>query len=462
MLSALQTQLKTQLKTRLWLPLAMSAALLTGCGGSSDDSNDQTTATSSFISMDLPDSLTGGTATANQTLSITSAVTAQAGGDVPCAYIGVEDDDPFRNGYQMTKFMVSAVATWSCIADLLIEVAEAQIVPHDGVIHETDNDTTAVNYDPDDPTHFSITADSDSQTTIRLYYGYDRETPPQLGADPQFYVSWSENTDAEYEGRLIINSSEIDPEGRAADDPTWARMDFHFTATEKVADMFLRFDEGNQWAEGFRIRMTKDLTVTALSQVFTAQGKIDMKGQFIPVDGVDVLPTLDMFTVSDKFGNGGAVADFVDVTLPLQISETSHLGNYLFTKVDKYVFDLDGDPDWINKSFSAATYEGGRTTPATGGTALNPSLDMIAGYLLLDTTYFDNSCNAIETDCVNFLNALFDFDGDNWGQEPNFGTEPENWRSTAIASPDYLNSIYPNGTDWTGAFDFTFTPTLVQ
>lgn len=454
------------IRTHGWAPLAISAALslalLTGCGGTSDDSGQtQTKEPASFINLNLPDSLTGGTAATNTTLSVASAtVSAQSEHDAPCAYIGVDDDDPFRNGYQMTKFMVSAVAAWSCIADVLIEAAEAQIVPHDGVIHETDNDTTAANYDADDPTHFSITDDSDHQTTIRLYYGYDRANPPVMGEDPQFFISWVENANAEYEGRLVI-SSDIDPENRNAGDPIWARMDFHFTSTQKVADMFLRFELGNPSIEGFRIRVTKDLTANAWTKVFTAQGKIELKDQFAPVDGVDVLPTLDMYTIADKLGNGAAVANLVDVTLPLPLSETNHLGNYLFTKEDKYVFDLDGDADWVYKTFPIATYVGGRTTPATGGTATDPSLDMISGYLWPNQpNYFDTNCNDINTDCVDLLNRIFE-DGFA-GQEPNQGSDPMDWRSAGIENPVYLDSVYPNGTDWTGAFDFSFTPTLVQ
>jgi hypothetical protein len=188
---------------------------------------------------------------------------------------------------------------------------------------------------------------------------------------------------------------------------------------------------------------------------------MEMKAQFIPVDGVDVLPTLDMYTVSDKFGNGAAVAEFVDVTLPLELNATNDLGDYLFSKEDKYVFDLDGDPDWIYKVFSAATYEGGRTTPATGGTVTNPSLDMISGYLFPgDSNYFDTSCNDTNPECVDLLNKIFE---DGFAdQEQNQGSDPTDWRSAGIASPDYLDSVYPNGSDWTGAFDFTFTPTLVQ
>ena len=448
----------------LWLPLTLSVTLLAGCGGGSNDSSQQSPQeTSSFISMNLPDSLTGGTAGSNNAIAIASTLSPQSGGDVPCLYVGVDDNDPFRNGYQMTKLMVSAVATWSCIADFLIDLAEAQVVPHDGTIQETDNDTTAVNYKPDDPTHYSITDDSDHQTTVRLYYGYPKEVPPVMGEDPQFFISWVENANSEVEGRMVIDGAGINPQGHKPDDPTWARMDFHFTTAQKVADMFLRFDDGNQWADGFRIRVTKDLTASSLDQVFTAQGKINMKAQFMPVQGVDALPSLEMYTVSDKYGNGAAVANFVDVTLAFPLNDHNHLGNYLFTKQDQYAFQADGDPDWIFKNFTAATYEGGRTTPATGGSATDPSLDMISGYLWPgQSNYFDTSCNDSNTDCVDLLNRIFTFNDQDWGQEPNMGSEPTDWRAAAIATPDYLTSVYPNGMDWSGAFDFSFTPTLVQ
>jgi len=460
MLNTIKRQLR---KTPLWLPLTLSATLLAGCGGDSSDTPQSTQQASSFISMNLPDSLTGGTVASNSTTAVVTAASQQSGGGVPCLYVGVADNDPFRNGYQMTKLMVSAVATWSCIADFLIDLAEAQVVPHDGVIHATNNDTASADYKPDDPTHYSITDDSDHQTTVRLYYGYPKDAPPVMGEDPQFFISWVENASSEVEGRMVINGIGINPQGHKADDPTWARMDFHFTPDQKLADMFLRFDDGNPWADGFRIRVTKDLTAPSLGQVFTAQGKIKMKAQFMPVQGVNALPSLEMYTVSDKYGNGAAVANFVDVTLAFPLNDHNHLGNYLFTKQDNYAFRADGDPEWIYKLFTAATYEGGRTTPATGGTVTDPSLDMISGYLWPgQANYFDTSCNDTNTDCVDLLNAIFTFDGQNWGQEPNMGSQPVDWRAAAMATPDFLQSVYPNGMDWSGAFDFSFTPILVQ
>jgi hypothetical protein len=449
--------------SHIWLPLTFSITLLAGCGGGSGDSPSSSQESSSFISMNIPDSLTGGTASSNKAMVTAAAVTQQSGGDAPCFYVGVDDNDPFRNGYQMTKFMTSAVATWSCIADFLIDLAEAQVVPHDGAIQATDNDTSSASYKPDDPTHYSITDDSDHQTTVRLYYGYPQDAPPEMGEDPQFYISWVENANGEVEGRMVIDGAGINPENHKAEDPTWARMDFHFTAAEKVADMFLQFDTGNAWADGLRIRVTKDLTANSLGHVFTAQGKIKMKAQFLPVDGVDALPSLEMYTVSDKYGNGAAVANFVDVAIAFPLSDSNNLGNYLFSKEDNYAFDLDGDPSWIYKHFTSATYEGGRTTPATGGISTDPSLDMISGYLWPDQpNYFDTTCNDSNTDCVDLLNAIF-ANGQDWGQEANMGAEPTDWRADAMAAPDYLSSVYPDGSsDWSGVFDFTFTPTLVQ
>lgn len=43
-------------------------------------------------------------------------------------------------------------------------------------------------------------------------------------------------------------------------------------------------------------------------------------------------------------------------------------------------------------------------------------------------------------------------------QEPNQGSDPLDWRSMAITSPDYLTTVYPNGVSWDGAFDPSYTP----
>jgi hypothetical protein len=409
------------------------------------------------LDLELPDSITGGLV--SNVTNQESRLVVQAGTGMPCAYMGPEDDDPFRNGYEMTKFMVSAVATWTCLADTLIEVADS--VPHDGLIHPTDNDKSKPDYDSDDPTHYRVDDDSETQTTIRLYYGYDRTTPPTLDDDPQFFLSWNESEAGVVEGRLIIDGETINEENRNPDDPVIMRMDFNFDDTQEIVDMFLRFDENNLWAEGFRIQVTKDLTAGPLEQVFTALGLIQMKAQFIPVNGITEIPAVHMFTVSDAFGNGAALAEFQQLSLPLELNAKlgNHLGNYLFDKDDIYFFEDDMDWNWVAKSITDSSFRGGRTTPATGGSWIpfDPSLDMIITALELDADYFTGSkCAEMDDDCTDLLNAVF-IDGFA-GQEPNQGSDPMDWRSEAIDDPTYIDSVYPNGVDWSGAFDYIYMP----
>ncbi len=300
-------------------PLAIAAlgALLaiTGCSNSSD-----TTVTDSptkLLDLGLPDSLTGGVSTVAVRSNIPRAasISKTTATDEPCFYLGAEDDDVFRNGYRMTQFMVSAVATWTCLTDTIIDLSKS--LPHDGLIQEAENDTNAANYEADEPTHYSVSDDSATQTTVRVYYGYSRDTPPTSGDNPGLFISWDEAANGEITGRLIIDATTIDPANRDPEDPTTMRIDFIDTDTAKVADMFLRFDTGNAWADGLRIEVNKDLTASPLGQVFTARGLMEMKAQFAPVAGITELPQLRMYTVSDRLGEGAAVAEFVDVSLPL-------------------------------------------------------------------------------------------------------------------------------------------------
>jgi hypothetical protein len=409
------------------------------------------------LSMDLPDSVTGGPQTIDN--SQASLRAARSGTGTACAFLGARETDPFRNGYAMTQFLVSAVATWTCFADTLIELADD--VPHDGTIYATDNQVGQPGYDRDDPTHYAVVDDSDTQTTMKFYYGYDGDTPPLAADDPQFYLSWITAADNSLTGRLIIDALGLDPEDRDPEEPIMLRMDFGYDEAVEEIDMFLRFDANNPWAEGFRIQLTKDLTVGPLDQVFTALGLIEMRDQFLPAAGIDEVPEVHIFTVSDSFGNGAALADFRQLSLPLELNADTgnHLGNYLFDKTDRYFFDEDMDWDWIAKSIPAATYRGSRTTPESGGSWIpfDPSLDLITTELELDADYFfGDKCAQVDDDCTALLNAVF---ADGFAdQEPNQGADPEDWRSAAIATPGSLTTIYPNGTDWSGAFDMALTP----
>jgi hypothetical protein len=195
--------------------------------------------------------------------------------------------------------------------------------------------------------------------------------------------------------------------------------------------------------------------------VYTARGLIKMKDQFLPAPGISEVPDVQLFTVADGIGNGAAIEELQNMSLPLRLNDVNdnHLGNYLFTKRDIYFFEDDMDWEYIYKNVTSSSYRGGRTTPATSGTwvPFDPSLDMIITALALDPAYFTGSlCAAVNDDCNDFLNAMFrDGFAD---QEQNQGSDPGDWRSAAITTAVYLDSVYPNGTDWSGAFEQSFTP----
>ena len=448
---------------KMGLVAAFFAILLSGCGATT--ATEDTTAPLSRVALSLPDSMTGGKGTGAATPMVgiqtnqaqAQAMTSAQGTSQPCAFVGAGTDDPFANGYHMTRFLVGAIASWTCVADLFINIAV--FVPHDGLIKETDNDTQAANYDPKDPTHYSVTDETTAKVSVRLYYGYDRVTPPVPTDIPQFFASWINGAGDDIQGRLVLDVVTIAGIDRQSDDPAAMRLDFTYTESQKLATMYLKFDGGNEWANGLRIEVTEDLGVNPLTQVYLARGLLDMKRQFVATPGVPELPVFQMFTVSDRLGSGAAIADFIDVALPLELNAATgnNLGDYIFSKQDKYFFDEREAWDWVDKSITTSQYRGNRTTPATGGTfePFDPSLDIIITALMLDPAYFTGTaCNAIGDDCNDLLNAIFrDGFAD---QEPNQGADPMDWRTTAVATPVYINSVYPNGVDWTGAFDPVF------
>jgi len=440
---------------------ACCAVLLASCGGAATE--DSANGSTSRVALSLPDSMTGGRSSgavapiAGMNFSKTQVATSAQGTSQPCAFTGAGADDPFENGYNMTRFLVGAIASWTCVADLFINISG--YVPHDGLIKETDNDTLAANYDPKDPTHYSVTDEPGNKVTVRLYYGFPRSTPPVPADTPQFFASWIEGSGDNIEGRLVFDVLTINGLDRNPDDPTAMRLDFTYGDTQKLATMYLKFGAGNEWANGLRIEVTEDLNVNPATQVYLARGLIDMKRQFIDTPGIPELPVFQMYTVSNKLGIGAAIADFIDVALPLELNAGTgnHLGNYIFSKLDKYFFQENKDWDWVDKAVTTASYRGARTTPAAGGTFIpfDPSLDLIITALALDPSYFTGSaCNMVDDDCTDLLNAIFR-DGFS-GQEPNQGADPMDWRSTALATHPYLPSVYPNGMNWDGAFDPVF------
>ena len=279
--------------------------MLAGCGGGDSKQVQPPADNTPNIRMDIPPSLTGAVQNGTNARPYTAnAAAAAAGTGEPCGYSINENEDHFQNGYKMTKFLVSAIATWSCIGDLLIDVSN--FVEHNGAIHATDNNLGSANYDPEDPTHYSVTDDSDSQTTVRLYYGFPQNNPPTSEDNPQFYISWNDPGDDILEGKIVIDARNMNKPNRNPEDPTMMRMDFLYTDTEKTVDMFLRFDEGNQWAEGFRIHLVRDMNANPLQKVYVARGLINMKAQFLPATGITEVPNVQLYTVSNRAGDGAA------------------------------------------------------------------------------------------------------------------------------------------------------------
>jgi len=402
------------------------------------------------LNLELPDSLTGNATPAAKALTFRAAGTGE-----PCAFHGNENDNPFVNGYEMTKFMTSVVATWTCISENIIAIVD--FLPHDGKIKEGDNDFSSENYDADEPTHYSVTEHADHQITVRTYYGYDRAAPPTDETAPDIFVSWLSGENGDIDGRLIIQTGRI-PKDKA-EDPDRMRMDFTFTAAEKRVDMYLAFDE-SPWANGFRIQVVKELAANPLTQVFTAKGLMDMNRQFLPNVSSGELPDLKMHTVANAFGKGAAAASLNNVALPITFNLDNFFGEYIFDNDDRYFFDADGDYDYIHKSIVASTYTVARNTPETGGSWPNdPSLDLIRDKGALAADYFitPGLCADIGDSCNELLNAFFENGfGD---QEKNQGELPDDWRATALAKPDYLESVYPLGFEsWDGVFEPTFTP----
>lgn len=466
------TEMIPNFKSGIAVTTILLSSFLVACQG---DQTEGSTLLSDNPSLDLaiPASLTGGSTSSTPTLAISSQTMgsasssikmAKAGTGQPCSYLGHDDkDDPFRNGYETSKFMISVMASWTCIADLLIDVSS--FVPHNGEIIETENDSNSDSFEADEPTHYSVIDDSDTQVTVRLYYNYSRSQPPVSGEKSQFYVSWNEAENGDVEGRMIIDGVAVDWENHDSEDPSMMRMDFNFTDKQQTADMFLQFDENNVWADGFRIAIVKDLETNPLLKVFEARGLINMKAQFVPATNVSEIPDVHLYTVSDALGNGASIAEFQNLSLPLELNADlgNHLGNYIFSKQDVYFFEYDMDWEFINKTVLSAEYRGERTTPATGGTWLpfDPSLDLIITALSLDNDYFTaTKCAVIGDDCTDLLNAVFEYTGGFAGQEENQGSDPLDWRSAAVNTADYLTTVYPNGVDWNGAFEHGFTPTV--
>jgi len=137
-------------------------------------------------------------------------------------------------------------------------------------------------------------------------------------------------------GCMVVDASSIDPFNNDSEDLTDINVGFDYTDAAKVADIFLRFGNGNAWVDGLCIEVIKVLTASSLGQMFAARGLMEMKAQFMRVDDITELLQLRMRTVFDHLGIGVAVAKFVGASLSLGIDIIAgdYLDNDLFDNAD--------------------------------------------------------------------------------------------------------------------------------
>ncbi len=407
------------------------------------------------LSMNIPDSLTGGGSTTNFKSKISaSTVTGSVQLTEPCTFNGSDKEDPFVNGYELSKFLVGQISTWTCISDLVISIVDFTV--NDGEIHATDNIKDSTSYKSDDPTHYQVVRTGKGQTKMRLFYGYAIDNPPIVDDKAGLVLFWNKNDEGEISGLLSLDMNFLDSPINL-EDPTGLRLEFNQTASKSSNDMFLIFDESNAEAEGMRVIVTLDKTALFSAPVYTVQALIKAKKQWLDVASVSEVPYYKLYAVTDKLGNGASRAFISDIAIPFEIATDNNLGDYLFDKTDDYYFDADiskANWQWVNKTVTKSKYVASRTTPATGGSWIpfSPSLDMLINAFQLDSDYFTaGKCELPGDSCDELLNAVF-IDGFD-DQESNQGSDPQDWRSQAMQNLEYLDSVYPNGLDWTGALE---------
>jgi hypothetical protein len=424
-----------RLRVLVWMTAALIA--VSGCGGGSGGGGGSSVDPPD-LAMDLPESLTGEN-------SGSSLIEGAAPEGPQCNFDGSGDNDPFKNGYYMTKFLVGIAASTICMSDFLMTIVPEMKLPGDGSIQDVPAED-----DPYAPTGVSYTKESGNQRTIRAYWNGNTE-------DPGMYFSWVESS-SRLQGRLI-NTEEAMGGGEDPGAPTDMRMDFNYTSGEKSAQVYFAFPADHPYGvTGFRVSVTRDEddgTVIAL-------GRMDMSKQPFSAFDPDIetyiteTPVLMMYTVANEAGSGAAVASFADHGIGFDIPPSDHLGYYRFTNTDKYFFTAAGAAEWINKTVTAATYEGGKSLSTITESNIDSFLSLSGGTTAACTA----SAGTSGTNCVNLLNGIFD--GASFSPEQDAGSDPGDWRSTIIsgvASDDFLSSPYPSGySSWDGVFDMDFNP----
>jgi hypothetical protein len=417
------------------------------------------------LTMDLPDSLTGGKVASKTQIADSGSDSGDTGVDGAdsgepdvaqspsterdhCRYVGHDIDRPFHNGYRASRFLLAHTAAWTCIAKKVALITVGQ--PADDEIYPTDNVKGSEDYDVSKPTHYRISSESENNRIVRLYYGFTQDEPPTVESLAAFYLTWS-RSDGGTSGLLTFDTLQTEMAIEPTE-PVGMRMEFDINDETHTNDMYVKFPDDSEMVNGFRTKIVKDKTKTVDDNRFTIQALLDVKQQWRENTTVVETPLMSLYTVADREGEGASMGLMEDVAVDLPLNANNHLGEYLFDKKDQYYFHREANGrnwDYINKTVSQSEYRGNRTTPATGGSwvPFNPSLDMIITALELPADYFtNNQCESYGDSCTEFLNAVF-HDGFA-SEEANRGENPNDWRTLAMQAATFLDTVYPNGVDW--------------
>lgn len=438
----MQSTSKKSMRSLLAVALlaVFSLFILAACSEEPDDTpTQQIPAYGPKVSISMPDSLTGGTSGSGSAIVAPTALSAPSilaasnalvlGGSgekyatgTICSYVGSGTEDPFKNGYNMTRFMVGTVAAWTCIADQIIGFIDLMVfygVPTNGTPVPFENAGTPV---AGEATGIIIdTVTTPGITEVFVYYDAftglpDTPTPP---ANAGMYITWSNTGDIT--GKLIIDAI-IFTDWVAAESPDFLRVDFGTTATQKTGEMMISFNAANPWANDFRIQVTKNLDGTA--PIYTALSIVDLNDHWDTSINLTPLPSIAMKAVADGTGNGAAVAQMQNIAVNLgPLDDGDHLGLYQFTKDDTYYFTSAMGAEYINKTVTSATYDSGLSFNGTGWLTTKADfdvwLDSTLGYSFGTNTY--STCTGTpgtpQTACEDFLNLVFS--GDTFGAEAN-------------------------------------------
>ena len=420
------------------VPILLLTLALSACGKKEETPPATVPTYGPTVSLGLPDSLTGGQTTT--TGMYTTMATGQGGGN--CDFRG--DAEPFRNGFTLTRFMVSAIASWGCLADNVMYMTSLAIsqgwVQTDGTLLTLPPNPN----DPNAPTGFWV-LETGTQREVKLFWN--------SSANPGMYFAWDTAPDGTVTGKVVVDAAALN--GSVLNtQPDFMRMDFSQTSTQKTGEIFIHF-LNNPDVTAFRIKVTKNLTSTF--PMYTAQGYYPMQRQwdanFSAAHPGSLTPALQVYAIADGNGHGAAVARMADWGWSFTpLDDGDHLGSFLFTKDDTVYFTNLGNgnytPVFISKNISSASYLGDRLINTTGFVQSAAAIDWyfangtdpglpIPGYAANHQGMAYQTCtDPLNTlpysgpECGYFLNSLFNLPG--WAPEANSGSNPNDNRSTLI------------------------------